>query len=64
MKFKTKGKDFARKLGMIQGVVEKRTTMPILSHILIISSEKGLTMVATNLPNTCLLYTSPSPRDS
>lgn len=56
MKFKTKGKDFARKLGMIQGVVEKRTTMPILSHILIISSEKGLTMVATDLENTASVF--------
>lgn len=52
MMFKVKGGDFSRKLGMIQGIAEKRTTMPILSHVLIRASEKGLLMVATDLENT------------
>ena len=52
MTFKVKGGDFSRKLGMIQGIAEKRTTMPILSHVLIRATEKGLLLVATDLENT------------
>ena len=53
--FKIKGKDFSRKLGMIQGVVEKRTTMPILSHVLMSSTDKGLLLEATDLENTAVV---------
>ena len=56
MKFKIKGGDFSRKLGMIQGVVEKRTTMPILSHILMRSTDKGLLLEATDLENTATVF--------
>ena len=52
MMFKIKGGDFSKKLGMIQGVVEKRTTMPILSHVLMSSTEKGVILEATDLENT------------
>ncbi len=52
MTFKIKGGDFSKKLGMIQGVVEKRTTMPILSHVLMGSTDKGLLLEATDLENT------------
>ena len=51
MKFKIRSGDFSKKLGMIQGVVEKRTTMPMLSHVLISSSENGITIEATDLEN-------------
>ena len=56
MMFKIKGGDFSRKLGMIQGVVEKRTTMPILSHVLINSTDKGLFLEATDLENTASVF--------
>lgn len=56
MMFKIKGGDFSRKLGMIQGVVEKRTTMPILSHVLMSSDEKGLLLEATDLENTVTVF--------
>ena len=56
MMFKIKGGDFSRKLGMIQGVVEKRTTMPILSHILMRSTDKGLLLEATDLENTATVF--------
>jgi DNA polymerase-3 subunit beta len=55
MMFKIKGGDFSRKLGMIQGVVEKRTTMPILSHVLVSSTDKGLLLEATDLENTAIV---------
>ena len=56
MMFKIKGGDFSRKLGMIQGVVEKRTTMPILSHVLMRSTDKGLLLEATDLENTATVF--------
>ena len=56
MMFKIKGGDFSRKLGMIQGVVEKRTTMPILSHVLMSSTDKGLFLEATDLENTATVF--------
>lgn len=56
MMFKIKGGDFSRKLGMIQGVVERRTTMPILSHVLISSTDKGLFLEATDLENTATVF--------
>lgn len=55
MMFKIKGGDFSRKLGMIQGVVEKRTTMPILSHVLVSSTEDGVLLEATDLENTAVV---------
>ena len=55
MMFKIKGGDFSKKLGMIQGVVEKRTTMPILSHVLMSSTDKGLLLEATDLENTVVV---------
>lgn len=55
MTFKIKGGDFSKKLGMIQGVVEKRTTMPILSHVLMSSTDKGLLLEATDLENTAVV---------
>jgi len=36
-------------LQRIQGIVEKRNTMPILSHVLIETAERGVTMFATDL---------------
>ena len=35
MKFKIQVGDFSRKLGLVQGISERRATMPVLSHVLI-----------------------------
>lgn len=52
MMFKIKSGDFSKKLGMVQGIAEKRTTMPILSHVLLRAAGKSLQLVATDLENT------------
>src|SRR5579863_10098521 len=41
--------DLARELGLSQGVVEKRTTIPILSNVLLEASGDRLTLTATDL---------------
>ncbi len=56
MKFRIKGGDFSRKLTMVQGVVEKRTTMPVLSHILLGSTDRGVFLKATDLENTATVF--------
>ena len=46
MKFSVNQKDLQQSLGFCQGVIEKRSTLPILSNILL------------EAYNSCLLYTS------
>src|SRR5580704_17852512 len=41
--------DLARELGLSQGVVEKRTTIPILSNVLLEAAGDRLTLTATDL---------------
>src|SRR5579863_1080812 len=41
--------DLARELGLSQGVVEKRTTIPILSNVLLEASGERGTLTATDL---------------
>jgi DNA polymerase-3 subunit beta len=41
--------DFQKELGLVQSVVERRHTIPILSHVLIESAEGGITICATDL---------------
>ena len=84
MKFSLNQQDPQKSLNYCQGVIEKRSTLPILSNVLLDVSNGKLTITATDLdlifihqiPNveiieegkttsssSCLLYTSPSPRD-
>src|SRR5262249_3606272 len=50
MKFRTNKSAVSRELNLLQGVVEKKNTIPILSHILIEAGEGGeISMVATDL---------------
>jgi len=49
MEFTISKADLARELGMTQGVVEKRTTIPILSNILIEANQDRITLTATDL---------------
>ena len=81
MKFSLNQQDLQKSLNYCQGVIEKRSTLPILSNVLLDASNSMLTITATDLDlifihhianveiseegktTTCLLYTSPSPRD-
>jgi DNA polymerase-3 subunit beta len=49
MKIEVKRKDFLEPLGVVQHVSERRATQPILSHVLIRTDEKDLTLFATDL---------------
>jgi DNA polymerase-3 subunit beta len=49
MEFTIAQSDLARELGLSQGVVEKRTTIPILSNVLIEASADHITLTATDL---------------
>ena len=52
MKFKTKVEDFANKLGLVQGISERRATMPVLSHILLNVKGNKIEISATDLETT------------
>ena len=49
MKFSTNQEDLQRSLNYCQGVIEKRSTLPILSNILLDVKNSKLTIVATDL---------------
>ncbi len=49
MKFNANQQDLQRSLNYCQGVIEKRSTLPILSNILIDASDSKLTITATDL---------------
>lgn len=52
MKFKTRVEDFAAKLGLVQGISERRATMPVLSHVLINVNKNRIEISATDLETT------------
>jgi DNA polymerase-3 subunit beta len=49
MEFTVKNSVLVKELGMTQGVVERKTTIPILSHLLCEASGKQVTITATDL---------------
>ena len=49
MKFNVNQKDFQQALNYCQGVIEKRSTLPILSNILLDAQNSNLTLTATDL---------------
>ena len=49
MKFNVNQQDLQKSLGYCQGVIEKRSTLPILSNILLEANKSNLTMTATDL---------------
>ena len=49
MKFNVNQQDLQQALNYCQGVIEKRSTLPILSNILLEASGKKLTITATDL---------------
>lgn len=49
MDFSVRKADLLEELGLIQGVVERRTTIPVLSHVLLEAAGDELRLVATDL---------------
>ncbi len=49
MKFNVNQQDFQQALNYCQGVIEKRSTLPILSNILMVASNSNLIITATDL---------------
>ena len=53
MDFKVNSSDLLKAISHIQGIVEIRHTLPILSNIIISAKENGLTLSSTNLDIYC-----------
>ncbi len=49
MEVSVKREDLVRSLYLVQGVVERRNTQPILAHVLIEPAEGGIALVATDM---------------
>lgn len=49
MKFSTNKNNIINELGLVQGIVEKRTTMPILSNVLIRATKSRVEIMGTDL---------------
>jgi DNA polymerase sliding clamp subunit (PCNA homolog) len=49
MKFSVNQQDLQKSLGYCQGVIEKRSTLPILSNVLLDVGNSKLTITATDL---------------
>src|SRR4051812_18081580 len=49
MEFTVSKSDLVRELGLSQGVVEKKTTIPILSNVLLEADSDRITLTATDL---------------
>ena len=49
MKFSVNQKDLQNSLNYCQGVIEKKSTLPILSNVLIEAKDKNLKITATDL---------------
>jgi len=54
MEFSVNKSDLVRELGLTQGVVEKKTTIPILSNVLLRAADGRLQIAATDLDVTIL----------
>ena len=49
MKFSVNQQDLQQALSYCQGVIEKRSTLPILSNVLLSADSSNLTITATDL---------------
>ena len=49
MKFNVNQQDLQKSLNYCQGVIEKRSTLPILSNVMLDANDKSLTITATDL---------------
>lgn len=62
MKLSLEKSSFLKALSHGQSVVEKRTTVPVLSHVLLTASEQGFTITATDM-DMALIETVPAQVD-
>jgi DNA polymerase III subunit beta len=60
MKFRVEVIRLAERLGLIQGIAERRATMPILSHVLILASGGRIKLTATDLETTMSTWSDAS----
>ena len=51
MEFTISRADLVRELNLSQGVVEKKTTIPILSNVLVEANGDRIVLTATDLPS-------------
>jgi DNA polymerase III subunit beta len=49
MEFTANREDLVRELGLIQGIVERKNTIPILANVLIEADDRGIELAATDL---------------
>ena len=56
MEFTVAKNELQKELQLCQGVVERRSTIPILSNVLIRASKKGIELAATDLDVTLLTH--------
>ena len=56
MRFKTSVIDFSEKLGLVQGISERRATMPVLSHVLLTAKGNRVEISATDLETTMITW--------
>ncbi|HEY7535453.1 MAG TPA: DNA polymerase III subunit beta [Thermodesulfobacteriota bacterium] len=56
MKFIIETKTFSDKLGLLQGIAERRVTMPVLSHVLIAASGGKIKLTTTDLETTMMTW--------
>ena len=49
MNFTVQKGDLLRELQLVQGVVEKKVTIPILSNLLLTATKEGIEIVATDM---------------
>ena len=61
MKFKTQAEDFSLKLGLVQGISERRATMPVLSHVLLNVNKNRIGISPTDLETTMSTWSPAEP---
>lgn len=56
MKARVEISKLLEKVGLVQGIAERRATMPVLSHVLINASKDGLELTVTDLETTMIAH--------
>ena len=56
MRFRTQVENFSLRLGLVQGISERRAAMPVLSHVLVTAKEDKIEICATDLETTMVTW--------
>ena len=56
MEFIASVEELTKNLGLLQGISERRATMPILSHVLILASDNKINITSTDLETTLSIW--------